>query len=269
MQNRLFFLFWRNGIFFIIQNIWFKQSYAERKSEPVLPVKTPVQRRAHGETSLAQAAQLLSQAMLPCPLYMHAYACSALHCSVLLGVLFLWCMLCLINVPLPTGRGGGGAGRGPHVPDQPPQGSLYRMPSQMTPPQAATVFYNSQYGWVLLSPIRFSCSPSLKSLEPGRRNTYSRSPDPCTAQPSWAHDDALVIWALPDCLRTRVFVASAVCVRTCLYHRSCPSSSWDPSTPQLWIINWQGRHMSISRPCHSVLSLTSCSDPERIAIVTR
>lgn len=193
----------------------------------------------------------------------------ALHCSVLLGVLFLWCMLCLINVPLPTGRGGGGAGRGPHVPDQPPQGSLYRMPSQMTPPQAATVFYNSQYGWVLLSPIRFSCSPSLKSLEPGRRNTYSRSPDPCTAQPSWAHDDALVIWALPDCLRTRVFVASAVCVRTCLYHRSCPSSSWDPSTPQLWIINWQGRHMSISRPCHSVLSLTSCSDPERIAIVTR
>jgi hypothetical protein len=69
----------------------------------------------------------------------------ALHCSVLLGVLFLWCMLCLINVPLPTGRGGG-AGRGPHVPDQPPQGSLYRMPSQMTPPQAATVFYNSQYG---------------------------------------------------------------------------------------------------------------------------
>ncbi|XP_066332543.1 probable RNA-binding protein ARP1 isoform X2 [Miscanthus floridulus] len=45
------------------------------------------------------------------------------------------------------GRGGGGAGRGPHVPDQPPQGSLYRMPSQMTPPQAPTVFYNSQYGY--------------------------------------------------------------------------------------------------------------------------
>ncbi|NP_001168036.1 Probable RNA-binding protein ARP1 [Zea mays] len=49
----------------------------------------------------------------------------------------------------PRGRGGGGgAVREPHGPDQPPQGSpySYRLPSQMTPPQAAAVFYSPQYG---------------------------------------------------------------------------------------------------------------------------
>jgi hypothetical protein len=48
-----------------------------------------------------------------------------------------------------AGRGGGGgAVREPHGPDQPPQGSpySYRLPSQMTPPQAAAVFYSPQYG---------------------------------------------------------------------------------------------------------------------------
>ncbi|XP_062220336.1 probable RNA-binding protein ARP1 isoform X3 [Phragmites australis] len=47
----------------------------------------------------------------------------------------------------PRGRGGG-AGRGPRLPDQPPMGPPYRVPSQMTPPHAAPVFYHPQHGYL-------------------------------------------------------------------------------------------------------------------------
>ncbi|KAL6911515.1 hypothetical protein ACP4OV_000320 [Aristida adscensionis] len=44
-------------------------------------------------------------------------------------------------------RGRGGAGRGPHLPDQQPMGPPYRVPSQMAQPQATPVFYHPQYGY--------------------------------------------------------------------------------------------------------------------------
>ncbi|XP_062221963.1 probable RNA-binding protein ARP1 isoform X2 [Phragmites australis] len=58
------------------------------------------------------------------------------------------CNIASMGPPRPAPpRGRGGAGRGPHLPDQPPMGPPYRVPSQMTPPHAAPVYYHPQYGY--------------------------------------------------------------------------------------------------------------------------
>ncbi|KAF8779859.1 hypothetical protein HU200_002125 [Digitaria exilis] len=60
------------------------------------------------------------------------------------------CNIAAFGPPRPAqggrGRGGGGA-RGPPVQDQPPLGAPYRVPSQMTPPHGAPVFYHPQFGF--------------------------------------------------------------------------------------------------------------------------
>ncbi|KAF8729879.1 hypothetical protein HU200_017340 [Digitaria exilis] len=62
------------------------------------------------------------------------------------------CNIAAFGPPRPAqggrGRGGGGGGaRGPPVQDQPPLGAPYRVPSQMTPPHGAPVFYHPQIGF--------------------------------------------------------------------------------------------------------------------------
>ncbi|RCV08424.1 hypothetical protein SETIT_1G325400v2 [Setaria italica] len=62
------------------------------------------------------------------------------------------CNIAAFGPPRPAaqarGRGGGGGGaRGPHMQDQPQLGPPYRVPSQMTPPHGAAVFYHPQYGY--------------------------------------------------------------------------------------------------------------------------
>lgn len=224
------FLFWSLATFLFIENIeklrFAKPSCPERnqsssgRSNPVQRgqghmVRPPLHRPPN--CSRKRCTPVHNTCM------QHAYACSALHCTmlyaalciILLGVLRTTTTSCCLTwhchhrVSLQVEE------------EEEPEGPTCRISRSLARPTAGC-----RRRWPLLTAPRCSTIPSTGEcpLSPIRFQLFRLY--------ACGHDDARVIRAVEHCIRVRPY---RMCVRTCVHHRSCASSSWDPSTPQLWI----------------------------------